>query len=103
MIENFPKLETIAIPDCDYPDRMSALPNVQIRNCPQLKTVKITFFSVQNFSISNCPQVEKLNLEINSLTSLNISELINLVELDCEGNDSLTSLDISHNLKLKKL
>ena len=103
VIESFPKLETVSIPDSDSPKRFSNLPNVQIKNCPQLKQVKINLFGVQNFSISNCPQIEELNLEANELTSLNIRELINLVDLDCSGNDSLTSLDISNNLKLKRL
>ncbi|CAI2200551.1 16148_t:CDS:1, partial [Funneliformis geosporum] len=102
VIENFPKLVAIAIPDHDEPERMSSLPKVQIRNCPQLKQVKIILFEVQNFSISDCPKVEKLDLRYNELTSLNISELVNLVDLDCSSN-SLTTLDISHNLKLKVL
>jgi len=102
VIEDFPNLDTITIPDCDYPERMSNLPKVQIRNCPQLKQVKINFFEVQNFSISSCPQVERLNLEDNSLTDLDISELTNLTSLDC-SNNPLTSLDISNNLNLKTL
>lgn len=106
IIEDFPKLEGIIISNrnktSDAPKRLSVLPNVQIRNCPQLKHVEIVFCEVQNLSISNCPEVKSLNLEFNSLTSLNVNELTNLVSLNCLGN-SLTALDISHNLKLKVL
>jgi Leucine-rich repeat (LRR) protein len=88
VIEDFPNLDTIVIPDCgdDIPEKFSNLPKVQIRNCPQLKSVEITCYEVQNFSASNCPQIEKLNLENNSLTSLDISELTNLKVLKCDDD-----------------
>ena len=88
---------------------LPSLESINAAGCTALEDVRAQYDlgSLCSVDFSNCPSLRRLLLRETGFTSFDASEYENLTELDVDGpyqiGGQLTSLDVSHNLKLKVL
>ena len=107
-----PSIAIVNIPDANFKGALLADPSINTNGDGEIQVCEAEAFAGQMYvgssNIADLTGIEAftslnaLSCSNNSLSSLDVSHNINLLYLDCSGN-SLISLDLSHNIYLSTL
>lgn len=101
------KVTSINLEGCNNLRTISASSNefttLDVANKSKLEVIYLPYSRLESLDLTGCYSLKELLFtKRGTITSLDLSDCRELVKLECFGNQ-LTSLDLSHNPKLKKL